>query len=58
MLQDVNNGDCNEDGTMGDSWFLQCYFSTSYVIWNVVLPYVVGRMVLCVSKDYRPLRRR
>jgi len=37
ILQDVNNGDCNEDGTVRDSRFLQRYFSTFEVIWNVVL---------------------
>jgi len=37
MLQDVNNGDCNEDGTVRDSRFLQRYFSTFEVIWNIVL---------------------
>ena len=36
MLQDVNNGDCNEGGTVRDSRFLQRYFSAFEVIWNVV----------------------
>jgi hypothetical protein len=56
MLQDVNNGDCNEDGTVRDSRSLQRYCLTFEVIWKVVLCRWANGP--CVSKDYRPLRRR
>jgi len=37
VIQEVNNGDFNEDGTVRHSWFLQRYCYTFEVIWNVVL---------------------